>query len=297
MKPKRTGQGALRNNATNPHPDDELPVSRFTVILVEPQYRDNVGHTARTMLNFGVSDLVLVNAPPVDEETRVRAVHAQKVLDRARHVATLADARKDVDTLVGFAARISKMDKAHRRMSDSLPDVARRLDEVGGRIGLVFGREDFGLSNEDVETCDMLCTIPTAPTYRSMNLSHAVSVGLYELTRPEHARMPHITMATAHEKDVLYATWRHLNESLGFRPHRVSQADQMFRRLVGRVGLTSWEYHRMMGPFHRMLRNLHAWPPPNLPAFVEEEGEEEAEEGGHGPGPGSGSGPRDEGGA
>ncbi|MFA5860938.1 MAG: RNA methyltransferase, partial [Candidatus Thermoplasmatota archaeon] len=153
-------------DSTNPAPGAPLPSSRFSIILVEPQFRDNVGHTARAMLNFGASDLVLVNAPPVDTQTRNRAVHAQAVLDAARHVRSLVDVTKEFDHVVGFAARISGLDKAHLRSSESLATVARRLEERGGRVALVFGREDFGLSNEDLEHCDMLCTIPTAASYR-----------------------------------------------------------------------------------------------------------------------------------
>lgn len=265
-------------DSTNPRRGEPLPDSRFSVVLVEPQYRDNVGHAARAMLNFGVGDLVLVNAPPVDDETRTRAVHAQKVLDQARRFATLREAKADFDHLVGFAARISTMDKAHRRMSEGLFDVARRLEDMPGRVGLVFGREDFGLSNEDVETCDLLCTIPTSPSYRSMNLSHAVTVALYEVTRAEHRRPAYVTMAKPHEKDILFATFRHLQRELGFKPHRIDQAELMFRRVVGRAGLSAWEYHRLMGVFSRSLKRLGAWPPPGvgdgkLPADDEDEGD------------------------
>lgn len=251
-------------HSTNPTPDAPLPESRFSVVLVEPQYRDNVGHTARAMLNFGVGDLVLVNAPPVDHETRTRAVHAQKVLDQARHVAGLAEVKTEFDHLVGFAARVSTMDKSHRRMSEPLDVVASRLAAMPGRVALVFGREDFGLSNEDVELCDILCTIPTSPAYRSMNLSHSVSVALYEVMRPVHAPPGYVSMVKPHEKDILFATFNHLQKELGFKPHRIEQAEMMFRRVIGRAGLTAWEYHRLMGVFSRSLKRLGAWPPPGV---------------------------------
>lgn len=246
---------------TNPPHDAPLPQSRFSVILVEPQYRDNVGHTARSLLNFGVGDLVLVNGPAIDEDMRQRAVHAQGVLNAARFFPTLAEVKEHFDVLVGFAARISTLDKAHLRMSEPLEIVARRLDTMGGRVGLVFGREDFGLGNADVELCDILCTIPTGPSYRSMNLSHAVTVALYEVTRREHAKLPYVSMAKPHERAILFRTWSHLNADLGFKPHRIDQSDMMLRRVIGRAGLTSWEYHRIMGTLSRSLKRLGAWPP------------------------------------
>lgn len=249
---------------TNPKRDQPLPESRFAVVLVEPQYRDNVGHTARSMLNFDVGELILVNAPPIDNETRNRAVHAQRVLDEGKIYDSLDEVKKRFDVLVGFAARISEMNKAHRRRSEMLADVARRIEGMGGRVALVFGREDFGLSNEDVERCDLLCTIPTSLSYRSMNLSHAVSVALYEMTRAEHRKAPYVSMARPREKEVLFATWFHLTGQLAFPEHRREQSLQMFQRVVGRAGLTSWEYHRMMGVLGRSLRRMNAWPPPAL---------------------------------
>lgn len=252
------------SQSTNPRPGQGLPPSRFSVILVEPQFRDNVGHVARSMLNFGVGELILVNAPPVDDQTRNRAVHAQDVLNAARHFDSLKDVKAEFPTLVAFAARISTLNKAHRRMSDALPDVARRLEPVGGRIGLVFGREDFGLANEDVETCDMLCTIPTSEYYRSMNLSHAVTVALYEMTRAEQQAVRRVSMATAHEKEILFGSWLQLARTCGYQPHREEQSLLMFQRLIGRSGLTRWEYHRLMGVFSRVLKRLGAWPPPGV---------------------------------
>lgn len=272
-------------DSTNPPPGASLPDSRFSVILVEPQYRDNVGHTARAMLNFGVGDLVLVNAGEVDHETRVRAVHAQAVLDHARRFPSLREAKKEFDHLVGFAARISTLDKAHLRMSEPLEKVARRLDEMPGKVGLVFGREDFGLSNEDVEECDILCTIPTSPSYRSMNLSHAVSVALYEMSRTAHTPLPYLSMATSREKEVLFATFHHLTGVLRFRDYKRNQMLQMFRRVIGRSGLSSWEYHRLMGVFSRSLKVLKGWPVPGI-GDIPEEPDEPADEGPAGGPPG-----------
>lgn len=249
---------------TNPTPDTPLPQSRFSVLLVEPQYRDNVGHVARSLLNFGVGELCLVNGPEIDEDMRQRAVHAQRVLTEARRFPSMVEARREFDVLVAFAARISTLNKSHLRMAEPLAKVARRVDEMGGRIGLVFGREDFGLSNEDVEQCDLVCTIPTHATYRSMNLSHAVTVALYEFTRTEHPPTPYVSMAKPHEKEVLFSTWRHLNRNLGFKEHRVEQADMMLQRVLGRAGLTAWEYHRIMGTLSRSLKRLGGWPPPGV---------------------------------
>lgn len=266
-------------DSTNPKHDEPLPESRFSVVLVEPLYGNNVGHVARSMLNFGVGEMILVRpVAPIDEEVRQRAVHAQKVLDESRTLGSLQQVKEEFDHLVGFAARVSTMDKAHRRMSERLDIVASRLSDLPGRVALVFGREDFGLSNEDVELCDILCTIPTQPSYRSMNLSHAVTVALYEATRAQHPKGAYMTMATPAEREVLFGTWRHLHENLGFKAHRIQKADEMFRRIIGRAGITAWEYHRLMGPLSRSLKRLGGWPPPGVGGEYHAKQDDEDEE-------------------
>lgn len=249
-----------RLDSTNPRRGAPLPESRFSVILVEPQYAENVGHVARSLLNFGVGHLVLVNPVKLTDRGRDRAVHAQDVLTEAQYADSLAEVKPQFDTLVGFAARVSDLNKAHLRHSEQLEPVARRLDEMPGRVGLVFGREDFGLSNEDVALCDMLCTIPTSPSYRSMNLSHAVTVALYEMTRTAQEPAKTKIMATRHERDILFAAWWQLSGELNYPEHRRRQQLQMLRRVIGRAGITAWEYHRFMGVLSRSLKPRGSWP-------------------------------------
>ena len=235
----------------------------LTVLLVGPQYPGNVGAVARSMLNFGVDRLVLVRpCDHLNDESRTRAVHAQRVLDGARVVQTLEDAAEGMDHLTAFAARVSARDRSHLRAPVQLPDFAPVLSGLAkdGNVALVFGPEDDGLSNDDVDRCDAVVTIPTNAAYRSMNLSHAVTVALYAVATAAPAPVE-AKPASTEEKEILFAKVQEVMRALQYPEHRVTVTTRAFRRVVGRAVLTRWEYHRIVGMFTRTAKFLERTPP------------------------------------
>lgn len=159
-------------------------LGRVRIVLVRPRRGGNVGAAARVMKNMGLGDLVLV-AP----RTRVGALgermaaHARDVLARRRTVADLPAAVRDCVLVVGTAGR----DLAHRGSIDPRTAASEVLAETRrGRVALVFGPEDHGLSNADLGFCQRLVRIPTSEDYPSLNLAQAVAVCGYELWRAAH---------------------------------------------------------------------------------------------------------------
>lgn len=215
------------------------------------------------MLNFGVDRLVLVKpCAHLNDEARTRAVHAQRVLEDARVVDSLEDAMEGFDHLAAFAARVSARDRSHLRTPISLPDFAPTLAglRMESHVGLVFGPEDDGLSNDEVELCDTVVTIPTGPEYRSMNLSHAVTVALYAVATAVPAP-PESKPASTRDKELLYGKLEQIMTQLEYPEHRVTVTGQAFRRVIGRAVLSRWEYHRIMGVFTRTSKFLERTPP------------------------------------
>ena len=147
------------------------------IVLVNPQTDGNIGAVARSMLNFGFTDLRIVGrTPDWSDEVRNRAKNAQSVLDSAQCADTLQDAVSDCSVVVGTSGKREEGDKTamrHFLLPDELPS---RLSNVGGRVALVFGPEGRGLLNEELSECDLLVTIPTWEGYPILNLSHAVTV-------------------------------------------------------------------------------------------------------------------------
>ena len=161
----------------------------FRIVLVEPIYSGNVGSVARVMKNFGFEELVLLNPCELDRPAHLMAVHAYDIIEKARIEFSLKDALKDSNIIVGMTGLPGKTDNKHFRIPAYSPkQLKEKLAGNSGVVSLVFGREDAGLRNEELEICDLIVNIPTSPIYPSMNLSHAVAIVLYELSDIENFR-------------------------------------------------------------------------------------------------------------
>jgi tRNA/rRNA methyltransferase/tRNA (cytidine32/uridine32-2'-O)-methyltransferase len=151
----------------------------ITVILHEPQDLVNIAHVVRGMKNFGLRDLRLVN-PREYESYRVEGIahQTQDILARVRRFATLEEAIAGCVHVVGFTARGRTAKRNVQRPREAAAEV-RAISE--GPVALLFGREDKGLSNDALDRCHRVVTIPSDPAYASLNLGHAVIIMLYEL--------------------------------------------------------------------------------------------------------------------
>jgi tRNA/rRNA methyltransferase/tRNA (cytidine32/uridine32-2'-O)-methyltransferase len=152
----------------------------IVVILHEPQDLVNIAHVVRGMKNFGVRDLRLVN-PREYEAYRVEGIahQTQDVLARVRTYESLQDALADCVHVIGFTARGRTAKRNLQRPREAAAEVNALAE--GGPVALLFGREDKGLPNDALDRCHRIVTIPSDPSYSSLNLGHAVIVMLYEL--------------------------------------------------------------------------------------------------------------------
>ena len=152
----------------------------IVVVLHEPQDLVNIAHVVRGMKNFGLRDLRLVS-PREYEPYRVEGIahQTQDLLARVRVYPALADALADCVHIVGFTARGRTAKRNLQRPREAAAEIAAQPDE--GVVALLFGREDRGLSNEALDRCHRVVTIPSDPSYASLNLAHAVIIMLYEL--------------------------------------------------------------------------------------------------------------------
>lgn len=149
-------------------------------VLVNTSQPGNIGGAARAIKNMGFSDLVLVQ-PEIfpSDRARWRAAGAKDVLQQARVVDNFADAIADCQLVIGTSAR-------ERRIPWPLVNPRICGDKVAAevpqhQIALVFGREDSGLTNDELQRCHLHVHIPTNPDYSSLNLCAAVQVLAYEV--------------------------------------------------------------------------------------------------------------------
>ena len=207
-------------------------------------------------MNFEFHNLYLVKPPKFDDECYSRAMHAQKILDDAQVFQSFNDAVGKLDYLVATSSIASQSDKKHLRNAVMLGDFGDKIFEVDGKIGLVFGREDYGLYNEEIAKCDIIVKIPTSESYHSLNLSHAVSLVLYSLYMKKTFTPKEKRQIGSVEKEKLYKFFSNLLDDIGYPDHKKENTKVMFRRMMGRSMPSKWEYHTLMGVFSKTLENI-----------------------------------------
>jgi len=218
------------------------------IVLVAPIYEGNVGFCARVMKNFGFSRLVLVDPCPLGDEAKARASHAQDVL-AAAETCTIDEVFSCSNIVVATTGTVSKSVCHSMRMPFYSPkELRERVKDAGGRISILFGRENWGLNNDEVKRSDMICTIPTSEEYPILNLSHAVGIICYEL-----AEMPLPAYRLASPADLRYL-YEHIDRYLDTVHHpRFKRENTMvlIRRILGRANLTSREASTLHGLLRR----------------------------------------------
>ncbi len=159
------------------------PLADTALILVNPKYPENIGASARIAFNFGIGSLILVNAsatPPDQERMLKMATHKAAHLIRTMEVfRDAADAAGPFQFIIGTTARQGRhrvLEQTPRRVMEQ----AAPLVTAGNRVALMFGPENTGLTNRELDLCQFTSTIPTA-AFSSLNLAQAVAIHCYEL--------------------------------------------------------------------------------------------------------------------
>lgn len=156
----------------------------YSLITVGTKTSGNLGALARICSNFDLDRLIAVNPQcEIDEEAYVRSTQGRPYLDNIVVLETIEQAREYADIIIGLSARKGKTKTNFSRPATSIIEIAKDMQGYEGRVALVVGREDHGLTNEEVRACDMLVHIPMYSTNPVLNISHAAVIALWELTR------------------------------------------------------------------------------------------------------------------
>ncbi|MHA1353760.1 MAG: RNA methyltransferase [Candidatus Heimdallarchaeota archaeon] len=230
------------------------------IVLVEPTVQGNIGATARVMKNFGFKDLVLIN-PKVDISGDVQrfAMNAQDILENMKIYDTLDDFLKTVTYVVGTTARIGS-DRAttDARIAVSSTDPSlQNIIEFEDDVAILFGREDSGLTNKEVNACDMTIHIPTDDEYKALNLAQAVTIILYSLhIRKENIFKPNYRAATLDEKELLLEWFEKAVSVLNFDERREKNLVRRFHNIIGRSFVSGKEATSLVAIFSRTYNRI-----------------------------------------
>jgi tRNA/rRNA methyltransferase len=207
--------------------------------MVEPQYHVNVGHVARLMKNFGLSDLYFIN-PRFDKEEAIRyAMHGSDVLASSKKI-TLKALKKKFDFIVGTTAIGATSNLNVIRESVGADQLAEIVHEAQGRnFCLVLGREASGMKNEELAICDLVCIIETKTRYRTMNVAHALAILLYEISRRGPAARKTrgkkaVELASKQDIALLLKYVEKLADSGNFDSHKKPLLDAAVKKMVAK---------------------------------------------------------------
>ncbi len=232
-----------------------MNLNNIRIVLVETTHPGNIGGTARAMKNMGLLNLFLVNPKSYpDPKALWRAASANDVLEGAKVVDSLDDAIADCHFVVGTSARQRRIPWPLLNSRSSAAAISQLPENQ--RIAILFGREDRGLTNEQLVLCNVHLQIPTSPNYSSLNIAMAVQIICYDLLI-ESTKSREIEHADK-DWDSPFSTqadmkrfYIHLEEALseiGFLdPTAPRQLMPRLKRLFNRVRLDEMELNILRG--------------------------------------------------
>ncbi|WP_226012736.1 RNA methyltransferase [Halomicrobium salinisoli] len=241
-----------------------------TVAVVDAETPGNVGTIARSMKNFGFSELLLVDPPELDPEGEAYGFAGQAredILPNAREVSF--DHLVENYHTVGCTAVTNEDGSNHVRYPFVTPaELAEELSAVvgggdgagdGPDVAVVFGRERVGLTNDELARLDRICSIPASADYPVLNLGQAATIVLYELRNlgVEETQLPEISdRASPREVEGLHDQFDDYLAAVDHPEEKRAKARRMFRRLLGRAYPTGREAATLRGLLRRAGQKL-----------------------------------------
>ncbi|MEZ3501202.1 tRNA/rRNA methyltransferase [Pantoea sp. KPR_PJ] len=220
----------------------------FPLILVSPARPENIGAAARAMKTMGFSELRIVASDAWQDPAARRVAHgAGEILDNLRTFDTLSQALEDIDFSVATTARSRAKFRYYATPQQVEAQLLEKRQWVNS-MALVFGREDSGLTNEELALADLLTGIPMAQDYPSLNLGQAVMVFCYQLSSLNRIAPPAASQADGQQLEALRQRFDRLLHTL-----EVSDDRKMADWLDQRIGLLEQRDSAML---HRLLHDV-----------------------------------------
>lgn len=225
------------------------------IVLIEIENEGNLGAVSRVMANFDFKNLVLVR-PKCDErslEVIKRAKHSKDVLKSIKVI----DKMPKYDYVIATTAKLGT-DYNIPRSPISPEQLREKLSEIDTgklKIALLIGREGDGLTNEEIMAADFVVTIPASKEYPTLNISHALGIILYELSKGKNNVTSHIIFATDKEKKIIRALIEDILDKTDFNTEEKKNTQRLiWRRMIGKSFLTKREAFALIGFLKRIKK-------------------------------------------
>ena len=256
-KKQSRGTGRIKTIRENEEQEVSLFKENIYIVFVECETPGNVGFLARTMANFGLKNLVLINPPTLTNEAYYQATHGKYIVENAKIFQTLdefyqsqrIDFKVASTGMAGGSYNLSRIPLKPEELGKSM--------NVSNKIAILFGREGNGLTNKEIEDCDICVSIPTDPTYPIMNISHAAAIIFYELFKNKHDfGVKGLDESTDLEKEYLIKDMKELIGSLDIPEHKKRNGIKTFNNIISRAFITGREAHTFKGILRRLKMKI-----------------------------------------
>jgi tRNA/rRNA methyltransferase len=230
-------------------------LDNLAVILFKPKFAENIGATARACLNMGCSQLVVIQPQnwDMDRAASLATPKGQDVLSQIKFEPDLSSALSPFQVAYGTTARTGGWRKGILTPEQAAPQIVESIASEQ-KVAIVFGPEDRGLTNQEIDICGQLLTIPTAREASSLNLAQAVLIILYEclkkgLDKPfSPAGPPPSRLINHHEQEILYSNIQEVLLEIDFiKKDNLDYWMLPLRRFMNRLKLKRNEYNLLMG--------------------------------------------------
>lgn len=231
----------------------KMNLDSIAIILVRPKFPENIGSVARAMKNMGLNRLMVVNGTSSLHPSAYKlASGAEDILERAEEFFSLQEAISEMGCVVGTTSRGRK-----ERAPDFTPEaLAKKLIPISQKnlIGVAFGSEKEGLTNEELSLCHLCVRIPSVESFPSLNLAQAVMVVCYALFQSSvGTRTPSVQLAHSGELERMFEHMERTLIQIGFldsnHPERMMR---VLRRLFGRNQMNEREVQILQGIWSQM---------------------------------------------
>ena len=223
----------------------------ISFVLVEPAVPENIGAAARAINTMGFNDLRLVN--PRDhlaEQAKWLAHGSVDILEKASVFLEFNDAIGDLDFVIGTTANKSRSAKHDYYIPEDALEIVKKKSELVSKVGIVFGREESGLTNEELSKCDIASSIPLNKPYPSINLAQSVMIFAYIFSSLHtHKQSKKVT-----SKDERIFAELKKNASLVLQNVNISKDGVLYQRMMERLASSNEDDARLMLSFAKKFK-------------------------------------------
>jgi tRNA/rRNA methyltransferase len=221
-------------------------------ILVEPAVPENVGSAARAIKTMGFTSLRLVNTKAhLDEKAGWLAHASNEILENAAEYETLREATQDIDWIIGTSAKKRRVNEDYYP-SNTINELIKAKANTIKNLAIVFGREESGLTNDELKLCDIVTSIPMKTTYPSLNLAQSVMIYAYTLSMLEYEEKEPDQKSDQTELTILRNKTENILGDIGFK-----KDSNIYNRIMERLMiLGETDIHLLLSIEHKINETL-----------------------------------------